>query len=107
MATRVVMVEFNAGVTEADMAEFQRWLEDLAARTPYLIRMQCGPHFLLPEDAKLSENAPDVTFGHFVSVWEFHDEAEVASFLEEPFHKEIAAGGFRKMVRHRYVVNFR
>jgi stress responsive alpha/beta barrel protein len=106
MAVRVVIVEFNPEVTEQDVTEFQGWLHDLAARVPYLIRMQCGPHSTLPTDKELSLNAPSVSFGHFVSVWEFADKNALNQFVKEPFHKEIAGKKFKKLVKHRYVVNF-
>jgi Stress responsive A/B Barrel Domain len=106
MAMRVVMVEFYPEVTEQDVAEFQGWLHDLAARLPYLIRMQCGPHSTLLADKEFSLNAPSVSYGHFASVWEFADEDGINQFIQEPFHKEIASKKFKKLVKHRYCVNF-
>lgn len=105
MATRVVMVRFRDGVDASDVAAFRGWLEDLAARTPHLRRMHCGAHAGVPADERLSQNAPDVTFADFASVWEFDDLEGVGAFLEAPFHRELAGSGFRDMVRRRYVIN--
>lgn len=105
MAVRVIMVEFNRGVTMEGIAEFQGWLRELAARVPYLVRMQCGPHRFSPAEQELSAHAPIATYGHFVSVWEFAEESDVTRFVAEPFHKDMASKRFKKLVKHRYVAN--
>lgn len=105
MPTRVVMVEFNPGVTPQEVEEFRGWLDDLAARTPNLVRMTCGEHRPITAEAELSANAPSVVFGSFVSIWEFRDDQALEDFVLEPFHREMAGRNFRRLVMRRYVIN--
>jgi len=105
MITRVVIVEFHPHVTPALVAEFRGWLEDVAARTPGLTRMVCGPHEPAASDPVLSANAPDAVFGQFMSIWEFSDEAALEDYLTSPYHREFAATRFPKVVRRRYLAN--
>lgn len=106
-AMRVVMVEFKPGVSSQEVAAFRRWLERLADRSGNLVRMTCGEHLAAKSEGMLSADAPDVTFGHFVSVWEFSDEQALDEFVMAPFHRELAGNDFRRLVRHRYVINIR
>jgi hypothetical protein len=105
MITRVVIVEFHPDVTAALVAEFRGWLEDVAARTPGLIRMICGEHMPASSDPSLSANAPDAVFGNFMSVWEFSSEEALDDYLTSPYHRALAATRFPRVVRRRYLAN--
>lgn len=105
MVTRIVMVEFNDEVTSQDIEEFRGWLLDLAARSQGLVRMNCGPHIEAAGESELNANAPNATFCGFASVWEFENRESLDAFVREPFHREMAGRDFRRMVKHRYVVN--
>lgn len=107
MITRVIIVEFRAGATESDIAEFKACLQDLAAHSAGVIRMTCGEHFDVDNDAVLSANAPQAVFGSFMSVWEFASEQALNDFLVLPNHRAMAATTFRKVVQQRYVANIR
>lgn len=107
MITRVIIVEFRAEATANDVAEFKACLQDLAAENPGVIRMTCGEHFEVSNDAVLSANAPHAVFGNFMSVWEFASEQALNDFLVLPNHRAMAATTFRKVVQRRYVANIR
>lgn len=104
-AMRVVIVEFVPGVTQADVTEFQAALHALAAATPNLVRMTGGPHRSAAGESTLSTAAPGVTFGSFVSVWEFANAQALDEFLMQPLHRELAGKVFRRLVKRRYVAN--
>jgi hypothetical protein len=105
MLTRVVMVQFRPHVTPADVAAFKGWLQEVAASTPGLVRMTCGPHKETSNDAVLSKKAPDAVFCDFMSVWEFESESAVNDYLASPFHRKMAAEKFSTVVQCRYVAN--
>lgn len=105
MPTRVVMVEFNPGVSAEDVGQFKAWLTELAGHTSGLVNMECGAHFHIEAEGGLSPNAPSVTFGHFVSIWTFVDRQALENFVLEPFHHQMAGKHFRQLVAHRYVTN--
>jgi len=104
MIKRIVMVEFQPGVQAPEIARFKGELQALAARTPGLLGMSCGPHAESDADAALRDKAPNVVFGNFASVWEFRDAAAVEAFLTDPHHRE-QAGRWRAVVKQRYVIN--
>lgn len=103
--TRVVIVEFWPEVTAQEVSEFAGWLRELALHTSGLVRMTCGEHWGVPSEAGFSANAPNVTFGHFMSVWEFSNGQAVEEFVLNPLHREMAGKKFRQLVKHRYVSN--
>jgi Stress responsive A/B Barrel Domain len=105
--TRVIIVEFRPEASADDIAAFKAGLQELAAESSAVIRMTCGEHFEVSNDAVLSANAPPVAFGNFMSVWEFADEQALNDFLVQPSHKAMAATIFRKVVQRRYVANIR
>lgn len=107
MATRVVIVEFESGVTPQQVAEFEATLRALAEGTANLVRMICGKHCVLSGESVLSANAPSVVFGNFLSVWEFNDEQALEEFVIQPIHREMASKKFRQLVKRRYVANIR
>lgn len=105
MPTRIVMVEFNPGVSAQEVDQFREWLNLLAERTSGLVSMDCGNHFPIEAEGGLSPNAPSATFGHFVSIWKFADARALEDFVLEPFHHRMAGKNFRQLVAHRYVAN--
>ncbi len=107
MATRIVIVEFEEGVTPQDVAAFKGWLLELAASARGLARMVCGEHYTPASETELNAAAPSVIFGNFVSVWEFNDEQALEKFILLPIHREMAAKKFRSLVKRRYVANIR
>jgi hypothetical protein len=107
MITRVIMVQFRPEATASEIAEFKSSLQDLASGVPGLIRMTCGEHVDISNDAVLSANAPEAAFGDFMSVWEFASEQALSDFLVQPNHRALAATRFRKVVQRRYVANLR
>lgn len=102
--TRVVMVEYHPHATAAQIVTFKEGLHELAARATGLIRMSCGDHLETGADAVLRQNAPNVVFGSFMSIWEFSDRASLDEFLVDPGHRRLAEG-WRAVVKNRYVVN--
>lgn len=105
--TRVIIVEFRDGAATEDIAEFKACLQELAAGSSGVIRMICGKHLEVSNDAVLSTNAPNAVFGNFMSVWEFASEQALNDFLVQPNHRAMAATTFRKVVQRRYVANIR
>jgi hypothetical protein len=101
------MVEFRPQATADEVAEFKSCLQLLASGTSGLIRMSCGEHFDVANDAVLSANAPAAVFGNFMSVWEFANEQALNDFLVQPIHRTLAATQFRRVVQRRYVANIR
>ena len=107
MVTRAVIVEFHAGVTAREISDFAVSLRSLAAGTKNLVRMTCGEHYEMPSESALGADAPAVTFGNFVSIWEFEDERALDGFLRQAVHGEMVRERFRQVVRKRYVANIR
>jgi Stress responsive A/B Barrel Domain len=106
MITRVVMVEFHPHATPAQIDAFKAGLHELAAQAAGLLRMSCGDHEEAGGDTVLRQKAPTVTFGSFLSIWEFQDSAALEEFLVDPAHR-LLADQWRAAVKHRYVVNMR
>jgi len=104
--TRVVMVEFQPHAAPAEIAAFKAGIHELASRASGLIRMSCGEHEEVAGDAVLRQKAPTVSFGSFLSIWEFRDHAALDVFLVDPAHRALA-DRWRTAVKHRYVVNMR